>query len=279
MLSILAIFKNEAHILADWIDSHAAEGVDHFILVNNNSTDDYRAAIAQSHHADRVSILQDERPYAQASIYNTAYSEVIAGTGTEWLLVCDLDEFIYARGDHRTIPSFLATLPEDIAAVSIPWKMFGSSSHDRHPQGPVYANFLHRDDYKPSQAIGPGMPTSGQICSKCIVRTSALFTVGVPYHFLINGRTVDPCGQEMPADTPFKPINEDLLARHQLHLNHYVVQSREYFERVKMARGDAANAARDSVRNWDCFARFDVNHILDRELAMKRAGQSIPAEN
>ena len=34
-LSVLGIFKNEAHIFAEWIEHYLTEGVDHFFLVDN----------------------------------------------------------------------------------------------------------------------------------------------------------------------------------------------------------------------------------------------------
>ena len=40
-LSVLSIFKNESHILEEWLNHYINEGVDHFYLLNNNSDDNY----------------------------------------------------------------------------------------------------------------------------------------------------------------------------------------------------------------------------------------------
>ena len=40
-ISIGSIFKNEAHILEEWIDFYIVMGINHFYLVNNNSCDNF----------------------------------------------------------------------------------------------------------------------------------------------------------------------------------------------------------------------------------------------
>ena len=46
-LSLYAIFKNESHILKEWILHYLEEGVEHFYLIDNGSTDDYKPIIEQ----------------------------------------------------------------------------------------------------------------------------------------------------------------------------------------------------------------------------------------
>lgn len=41
-LTCLAIFKNEAMNLKEWLDHHLWQGVEHFYLINNGSEDDYK---------------------------------------------------------------------------------------------------------------------------------------------------------------------------------------------------------------------------------------------
>ena len=39
--SIGAIFKNESHILKEWVEHYLFHGVDHMFLINDKSTDNY----------------------------------------------------------------------------------------------------------------------------------------------------------------------------------------------------------------------------------------------
>ena len=40
-LSVGALFKNEASILKEWIEHYLHHGVEHFYLINDNSTDNF----------------------------------------------------------------------------------------------------------------------------------------------------------------------------------------------------------------------------------------------
>ena len=38
-LSVIAMFKNEAQVMKEWLDHHIGHGVEHFYLVDDFSTD------------------------------------------------------------------------------------------------------------------------------------------------------------------------------------------------------------------------------------------------
>ena len=40
-LTVGAIFKNESHCLQEWIEHHLYHGVEHFYLINDESTDEF----------------------------------------------------------------------------------------------------------------------------------------------------------------------------------------------------------------------------------------------
>jgi hypothetical protein len=277
-LTLLASFKNESHILSEWIDSHAAEGVDRFILVNNNSNDDFESAIGSARYADRVTLLHDSITHGQSHIYNTSFNNHIQGSDSEWLLVCDLDEFVYARNGFATITDYLRTIPNDVSCIALPWKLYGSSGFDKHPETGIVSNFTYRDDYEPKGdgKIMNGMCSPGWMTSKYIARVSQIITLNIHTVTTKSGRLLLPDGNNGAPDSAFQPTTEDSLKNSNLHINHYVIQSREFFERVKMTRGDNATADKDSIRDWNYFALLDTNLILDDELACKRLA-GIPA--
>jgi hypothetical protein len=63
--------------------------------------------------------------------------------------------------------------------------------------------------------------------------------------------------------------NENLLNKAALHLNHYAIQSWDWFSRVKMTRGSATNSSQNNFRNKDYFKKYDFNDIQDTELINK----------
>ena len=65
---------------------------------------------------------------------------------------------------------------------------------------------------------------------------------------------------------PFN-LNEKSLNDSPLHLNHYAIQSYNWFMNVKKKRGDVSNKNRNNNRNHQYFKNYDFNDILDTELS------------
>lgn len=240
-LCVVAIFKNEGHILREWLDHYRKEGVSKFFLINNGSDDDgWKQATAD---ANDVQVVLLPEKHMQTVHYNRILS---CAKKFKWVMVVDLDEFVYARGAHRTIPSFLRTLSPEIDQVLIGWTMFGSNGHDVQPKS-VINSFTRRYHHKdsPSYFSNP----------KYIARTEFILELGVHSAKTIRGTVhkIAPASLTEP-----------------LRLNHYAIQSKEFFRNVKMKRGDASVLKNELVRTWNYFDKYDVNHILDTELREKR---------
>lgn len=261
-LSVLALFKNEGDILWEWTRHYLHQGASQIILINNNSSDDWRGALGELGADRRVVCLEDPRLQAQERIYNDVRrSGLISG---DWLLVCDLDEFVYARPPFANITAYLAQLTPEITSVAIPWKLFGSSGHIRHPDGRTIDNFLQRK-------------WAGEaVLIKTISRTAALQHLWPHHSRVSHGRCIRPDGSEARQEAAgWLASTEESLQREALHLNHYAVRSREFFGRVKATRGDVYS--RDNVRDDAYFARFDHNELRDDELHQLSAAWA-PAE-
>ena len=61
-LSVVMCFKNESHILEEWINHYIDEGVDQFVLCDNNSTDDYESILNKF---DNIVLFKDDSPSIQ----------------------------------------------------------------------------------------------------------------------------------------------------------------------------------------------------------------------
>ena len=70
-ISVIAMFKNESMIIKDWIEHYLREGVEHFYLIDNGSTDYYyekikmyekyftltkESLIKLTHHLDKLEL-------------------------------------------------------------------------------------------------------------------------------------------------------------------------------------------------------------------------------
>ena len=133
-LVVVSVFKNEADVLKEWIEHHLWQGVEHFYLVDNGSTDDYMWAIGNL--ATRVTVIVNATKHAQRDHLNSLLQLT---TRARWLMSIDVDEFVYARpiSGHKTIASYLSALEAADCLqnyISLPWRMFGSSGFVRQTQ-------------------------------------------------------------------------------------------------------------------------------------------------
>jgi glycosyltransferase involved in cell wall biosynthesis len=138
-ISVLAMFKNESNIIIDWIDHYLAEGVEYFYLIDNGSTDDTTRKI--SRYSNYVTLVKDARRMetgTQTFLLNHYYLNKIKNE-TEWLIICDIDEYIYSRHKRDKIIDILNTLPLNVEKIWIPWKCFGSNGHTTQPKDVIRA--------------------------------------------------------------------------------------------------------------------------------------------
>jgi hypothetical protein len=237
-LCIVAIFKNEALILEEWLNHYINQGVEHFYLIDNGSTDNYKNILLKFNN---VTCITDDEKYKQSEHYNKYLSTI--KSSSKWVIVVDLDEFIYARNGFNSIKSVLLTIDCDV--LSIGWKMFGSSNHIEQPLS-VRTGFTYRQK-------GASLREN----NKEIIRTSVLHKFISPHQQLTSGKKIV---------MPNKSFDEESLKDCALHLNHYAIQSKSFFEKIKMTRGDVDSQKYENIRDWNYFNAYDHKEILDEEL-------------
>lgn len=270
-LCVVAMFKNESHILQEWLDHYSRQGVDQFLLIDNGSTDSYQHLLSSY----PVRVVVDTTRHNQEGLYNQYYLQEVKKH--EWVLVCDFDEFVYARNGHATIKNYLSTLDPSVSQISIPWKIFGSNGLDT-PEKPqpslVVPSFTRRMNYDKEdgfQGVIRDGPTKYSL-TKCIARTRFLKEMGMHSHHTIRSHsriTSDSNESKIHPNGMFAEITESILANSCLHLNHYAIQSYDWFMRVKATRGAADSSDSEHVRTVQYFHGFDAcsNDIEDSELA------------
>lgn len=272
-LCLVASLKNEGDILEEFLRHYVRQGVAHFFLIDNGSTDN--SSLLLQPHVERglVTLVHDGQRHAQASLYNKYFKLAVKAAYT-WVLVCDLDEFVYARKGHVDIPAYLATVSPEVMQIAIPWKLFGSNGLIVQPAS-VVDSFTRRSNYDKVanlQGVDRADTQNFSVC-KCIARTSHLTHMGVHSHSTTFSHTISAADlQGLPAlhRNSFSPTSESLLEESSLHLNHYCIQSLDWFMHVKATRGDGTSASLENVRDKSYFDAFDActNDLEDTELKM-----------
>lgn len=247
--TIGAIFKNEAHILKEWLEHYFYHGVDHIYLINDNSTDHFLSILQPYIDNKKVTLYNCDinRKWVgmQDAKYNYFFHDIIKNSF--WFGILDLDEFLYSPLDID-IKKILKNY-ENENQLHINWVHFGSSGFEKQPSN-VVSNFVKRGEYN-SIKNGPG----GRYNSyKSIIKTNGNIKLGVHSHFY-NGNN---SGKNISFDLEDTPLL----------INHYAIQSREFWTNIKMTRGDV-NYWYDKQgweRNMKLFDEMDVNDILDEKL-------------
>lgn len=226
-LSAVAILKNEASYLEEWLCHHLAVGVEHFFLYDNGSTDDYQGLIAPYVNHGIVTTVFFPMRGGQRDAYNHALRHF--GGSSAWMAFFDIDEFLVPV-DDEPVPDILERFP-DAEQVLVCRRELCFGGHRERPDG------LLTEEYRIVSENVPrlGMYTAqglarASILAKAIVRPPGVHRVGVHAVTTVHGRTVDTLGR--PA-VEGRPPEDPTYA--QLLINHYYTKSWAEFQ-VKLAR-------------------------------------------
>jgi hypothetical protein len=270
---IVAIFKNEAEIIEEWLKHYINEGCSKFFLINNDSSDNYLEKI--ENYKDKIVLVTDNTKHAQTKLYNKYFLEKIKNY--EWTIVCDLDEFIYSRNTFKTISDYLNSVSKNVSQIAINWKIFGSNGYntlDKKEPTSVIQSFTKRINYNKKSGFQGVSNIKRDIkmnFCKCIARSNKVLKLGIHYSNVHPNITIDSNNKNIEK-LPFIPCNEKILNSQNLHLNHYAIRSFDWFTRVKMTRGSAnSQGASNCKSRIGYFREFDAvsNDIDDFELKNK----------
>jgi hypothetical protein len=241
-LVIVAIFKNEAVAMREWLNHHVNQGVEHFYLINNGSTDNWEPEI----EGFPVTVVHDDTKHKQVELYNKYFLDKVK-CKSYYVMVIDLDEFVYSHDERKNLAKVIRDDPEtDVFCVK--WKMFGSNGHITQPES-IISGFTKRNKH---QNIILNFNNSKTIC-----KTNCLKSFEVHIHNYTKNIK--------KKDFPEKDTEESLKVS-KIHLNHYAIQSKNWFDEVKAKRGAADNSASEFVRNNEYFNLYDRNEIEDNVL-------------
>lgn len=240
-LSIGAVFKNEGFGIGEWIRHYIQMGVEHFYLINDESTDHWRECLKP--YMDKITLFDNDIPKQinghvnknrQVQIY-TRYLGSIRHE-TEWLIIVDLDEYMYSP-DGKQILDIVNKYAPFYSQIQVDWLMFGSNGYKQQPSS-IRTAFTKRSDIIYSY--------------KSIVKTSEIREFHI-HACVVNGSTIR------------LHLNNEKYA--ELICNHYRVQSEQYWREIAMKRGDADCNESDTYRDMSIFHKYDHNDVEDHRLS------------
>jgi glycosyltransferase involved in cell wall biosynthesis len=241
-VAVVAIVKNEALYIDEWLYFHTQQGIDKFFIYDNESTDNTLKILQEW---ESVHII----PWSIRPGQMAAYSDALRAFDGEarWLAFIDADEFLYSP-TGRKIPDVMRDY-EYAAAVGVHWKLFGSNGHTKYSPEPVVKRFTMR-----AEAINPHV--------KSIVQTGLDARVGNdPHSFRVNGCVVDEYHRQLETEYAVSENGTaDILA-----INHYHTKSKaEYKKKCDIRRADTGTLRVNERVSFDTmFKAHDCNEVED----------------
>lgn len=236
---VLGIMKNEEMNVIEWLDHYFWQGASKIYLIDNGSTD-RSIEIARSHpRIDDVILVERPKKHSQVMHYREVVQTLRVWEQVEWLVVADLDEFWFCK-DGRELPEYLAAEKKNDLIYSN-WTVFGSNGLEKHPDSLRLSITACHDRL------------DRHVNTKWILRSKLLTKAALDIH-----KVYGVCSGRVISDNT------------ELQLNHYMIQSREFFEKVKMTRGSSASASADNVRDWDYFNSVDHGCVAENVLLRDR---------
>jgi hypothetical protein len=237
--AVMGIFKNEEIVIREWIEHYQWQGVDEILLLNNGSTDNWKDKI---HGLNHVTIIDAPKQGVQNENYNTIGMPWLKENKVDVVAILDLDEFMFGTDGKKlkehVIKIFSA--PNRPSKFVCNWTMFGSSGLNNQPES-IRKSFTWK-----KRNIN-----DNENNVKGVIWLNDILDNGIDLHnSKVSGRT-DKC----PSG---------------IQLNHYAIQSKEYFEKVKMSRGNATRP--NNPRNWNYFKAY--NHRNQENTQLKQLTES-----
>ena len=229
-MSVLAIFKNETMNLKVWLDHYLWQGVDHFYLIDNDSNDNPHIILEPYIQKGLVTLHKFPQQHLQIQHYIRLWQLENLSKKTKWLIMADLDEFWFSPNSKL---SSIINEYENYDVIYSNWLMFGSDGLTNHPSD-IRTAITHREN-------------NIHINTKWICKPIKIRLTDFYHHFFKN-------------DSKYKKK----VVNDKIHLNHYSIQSKEYFEKVKIARGDVLE--KHNSRDWNYFNNYDKHKTYEDNL-------------
>lgn len=247
-LSCCALIKNEEKYLKEWLDHYISEGVEHFYLIDNGSTDNTLNILKQY---DNITLFHDKRkhPYEAEIMLNDNLLPIIKES--KWSIIVDSDELMKGQ-NNKTIYSYLQTIPDHIFSIYVIWKMFIGKTDNVEKMSNIKTRFnynylldtnikldyCNNVDFKYFMMFG-----------KTVFKTENITKVRIHKQQVL-GKIIDNFRVNLNIfpDTISQNcyyVNELSLAAADIVLNHYFIKTKKSYE-------NRISKANNNERGWNC---------------------------
>lgn len=246
-LGITSIQRNRGKWIVEWLAFHMLVGFEHFHIYAHKCTDDMPLTLlklARRYDITVHTVEVDSQP--QLAAYQHAYNT--HGAALDWMAFVDGDEFLHPAHKPHMGDVLSGFDGHPASAVAVYWKCYGANGHLKDPDGLVMEQYPRHSahDFLPNRHV------------KSIVRGGQSIEISGSHVFTTRHGTVD----ELLRPVHHGWMRELEPSYEALRMNHYAVQSYEFFKATKQNVGAADGNAR-LVRPESWFHEYDRNECDD----------------
>jgi hypothetical protein len=267
--TVVCSAKDEGPFLVEWVTWYRLIGFTDIVIVTNDCTDHSPQLLDALAAAGWVThLVRDVPDGRQICAVKLQAAKALPQVGSaDWVLVCDVDEFLVIHVGDGSIGALINSVPEPFLGMSINWRVFGTSGHVSWQDGLVHRQF--------TLCAPPASPVSGTV--KSITSHPDWFRrlgehgpkkaipgrMGGPWGsrglrwITPDGRSID---DWKPGGEYLRRLPRALTSHKVAQMNHYMVRSTESFT---LKKGTPSSVAAKDRYTDEYFERFNRNEIED----------------
>ncbi|MBT4568206.1 MAG: glycosyltransferase family 2 protein [Marinovum sp.] len=264
---IISTMKDEGPYILEWLAYHRAIGFTDFLIYTNDCSDGTDLLLDRLQHNGIVTHVRNKvlkrGPHKSALKYAQAHE---AYKSTDWVYVCDVDEFLNIKIGNGHIEDLIERFP-DADAIPIAWRLFSNNSHLAQFPG------MCTDVFTDAQPQTAKEGDKGRFVKSLFKPSSHIERFGLhapvykkPHADRVNWGSI--WQENDPESPPDRPLN--YFGYEVVQINHYAVRSIDAFL-LKRDRGRANHVGEtlgsDYWRRW-CIGGEDDTSIQNHASAM-----------
>ncbi len=267
--SVVCSVRNEGPFLVEWVTWYRMLGFTDIVVVTNDCTDHSPALLDALEAGGWCTHLVCDVPDGRriCALKLEAAHATPRVRGADWVLVCDVDEFLVVHRGGGGIADLIGGVDAPFLGMSVNWRVFGTSGHAAWEDGLVHRQFTH--------AAAAGHPSSQWV--KSITSHAGWFTrlgehgpkrlnlkrAGKPWG-APGMRWVNAAGIDVPQWEPWgdylRRLSPALVTHAPAQMNHYMIRSDESFA-LKM--GQLSTVGGKDRYTDDFKQKFNRNEAVD----------------
>ena len=142
--TVVASMRNEGPFIVEWVTWYRMLGFSRIVVVTNDCTDGSPHLLDALQAAGWVQHLRCAIPAGQkvTTAKLALARQTRAVRRADWVLVCDVDEFLVIHRGDGMLADLLGDGPPEFLGMAINWRVFGSNGVAEFGDEPVHRQFF-----------------------------------------------------------------------------------------------------------------------------------------